>query len=81
MLKDLKKRVVLTCESLFDGLHDNLEAPGSSTAREAIQLGYAVLRLIPWILGIRTPLQVISILANQVLLNFAPIRKKNSRLV
>jgi len=66
MLSDLEQCVELTFESLFDGLEDASGPPSSSTASEAINLGYALLRAIPWIFGILALLLVMSLLANQL---------------
>ena len=62
MLDDLEQCVELTVESLFDDLDETEVEPPSRTAREAIQLGYAFLRTIPWIFGIIALLLVISLL-------------------
>ncbi len=66
MLEDLEQSVELTVESLYDGIGDATGARDSSTAREAIQLGYALLRMIPWIFGILALLVAMSLLASQV---------------
>ena len=62
MLDDLEQCVELTVESLFDDLDESVLEPPPSTAREAVQLGYAFLRTIPWIFGIIALLLVISLL-------------------
>ncbi len=63
MLEELEQCVELTHESVFDGLASTPEVPQSSTAREAMQLGYAFLRTIPWIFGILALLLAMSLLS------------------
>lgn len=61
MLDDLERCVEMTVESLFDDIEVADVQPTSNTAREAIQLGYAFLRTLPWIFGIIALLLVISL--------------------
>jgi serine/threonine protein kinase len=61
MLNDLEQCVEMTVESLFDDLEvADVQTP-RGTAHEAIELGYAFLRTLPWIFGIIALLLVISL--------------------
>ena len=62
MLNDLEQCVELTVESLFDDVEETPPAPSRSTAHEAIELGYATIRALPWIFGIIALLVIVSLL-------------------
>ncbi|MCH8243759.1 MAG: hypothetical protein IH897_14285 [Planctomycetes bacterium] len=63
MLNDLEQCVELTVESLFDDLEEAPPAVSSlSAAHEAIELGYATIRALPWIFGIIALLVIVSLL-------------------
>ena len=63
MLNDLEQCVELTVESLFDDVEEAPPtAPSRSTAREAIELGYATIRALPWIFAIIALLVIVSLL-------------------
>ena len=62
MLDHLEQCVELTVESLFDDLDETTVEPAPSMAREAIQLGYAILRTIPLIFGFIALVLVITLL-------------------
>ena len=62
MLNDLEQCVELTVESLFDDVEERPPAPSRSAAHEAIELGYAAIRALPWIFGIIALLVIVSLL-------------------
>jgi len=61
MLNDLEQCVEMTVESLFDGVEVPEVRSTISTSSEAVQLGYAFLRTLPWIFGIIALLLIISL--------------------
>ncbi len=62
MLNDLEQCVELTVESLFDDLEETPPASPRSAAHEAIELGYATIRALPWIFAIIALLVIVSLL-------------------
>ena len=63
MLNDLEQCVELTVESLFDDIEEAPPpAPSRSTSHEAIELGYAAIRALPWIFAIIALLVIVSLL-------------------
>ena len=62
MLTDLEQCVELTMDSLFDELDEPPGEPPNPTVHEAIQLGYTLLRALPWIFGIIALLLIISLM-------------------
>ena len=57
----MERCVEYTPASLFDELEDLPERPISPTAHEAIQLGYAFLRMIPWVVAVLVLMLVLAL--------------------